>query len=275
MISSYRSTFAIALALIPALALAAPRSKAKKKKRAKTTVTQPAEPSSEPADTPDESETTPGSSAAPSAVPAPGAGSGSAPVPSPTAPATPATPSAPQPGEPAEPSPAPAVGAREVDALRQEYLSLRDELFTSRARATAVAGQLYTSRVQIKLTYTSARFYNPAKAVIRLDGATVWEDASGKIGGDDAIRFDGFVAPGRHLVTFRVEATGKDDEAFSSVTESQIVVQAVAGKDLVVAAKARDSGDIAYAWKRGERGTYGLGLEAVVKTVPRAGGAAR
>ena len=185
-----------------------------------------------------------------------------APAPPPPAPAA----TAPEPVKPSEPEPAkPAEGA-DVDTLRQEYLALRDELFKSRARANAVASQLYSTRVQIKLTYTTARYYTPARSSIRLDGASIYEDAGGAIGGDDGIRFDGYIAPGRHLITFHVEATGKDDDSFTSTTESQIVVKAVAGKDLLVAAKARDSGDIAYEWKRSEHGSYGLGIDVAVKT---------
>jgi hypothetical protein len=165
-----------------------------------------------------------------------------------------------------------ASGEPDVDALRQEYLSLRDELFRSRARANAVASQLYSTRMQIRLTYTSGRYYSPVKASIRLDGAVVYENAKGSIAEDDGIRFDGHVAPGRHLVTFRVEAVGKDDDTFASVTESQITVKAVADKDLVVAAKAKDGGDIAYEWKKQEKGSYGLGIDVSVKTQPRAAG---
>jgi len=162
-----------------------------------------------------------------------------------------------------EPPPAKEV---DVDALRQEYLSLRDELFKSRARANAVASQLYSTRVQIKFNWGSARHYGVAKASIRLDGATVFEDATGAIANDDGIRFSGYVAPGRHLVTFHVEATGKDDDSFTSATEAQIVVKAVANKDLMVAGKGHDSGDIAYSWKRNEKGSYGLGIDVSVKT---------
>ncbi len=162
------------------------------------------------------------------------------------------------------------AGDVDVDTLRQEYLSLRDELFKSRARANAVASQLYSTRIQIKLTYTTGRYYNPAKATIRLDGASVFENTTGGIGADDGVRYDGYVAPGRHLVTFRVEAAGKDDDSFTSVTETQIVVKAVAGKDLILAAKAKDSGDIAYEWKKKEKGSYGLGIDVSVKTAARA-----
>jgi hypothetical protein len=153
----------------------------------------------------------------------------------------------------------------DVDSLRQEYLSLRDELFKSRARANAVASALYSTRIQIRFAWTTGRYYGVNKAQVRLDGATVYEDAGGAIAGDDGVRFDGYVAPGRHVVTFHVEATGKDDDSFTESTESQIVVKAVAQKDLIVAAKAHDSGDIAYAWKKSEHGSYGIGIDVSVK----------
>lgn len=250
------------LALVPALAIAAPRSRPKKPPAKKPA---PAEPAAPPA-TPDaatdkdardaarDKPADPAPAIAPAVAPGAtgggasgGAGSDSAPRPA---------------DEPARPS----SDAPDVDSLRQEYLSLRDELFRSRARANAVASQLYSTRIQVKLTYTTGRYYNPARSSIRLDGANVYEDATGAIAGDDGVRFDGYIAPGRHLITFRVEATGKDDDSFTSTTESQIVVKAVAGKDLLVAARARDSGDIAYQWKRSEHGSYGLGIDVSVKT---------
>ncbi|MGE0399716.1 MAG: hypothetical protein AB7T06_23580 [Kofleriaceae bacterium] len=260
------STLVLTLALIPALAIAGPKkSKKSKKKAAPAKVEEPAEPTPAPEPTPTTTPSNtptvpPNANLAPSnptggqggAGAGSGAGGGSA--------AAPAEPPADEP---------PAADA-DVDSLRQEYLQLRDELFKSRARANTVASQLYSTRVQIRLTYTTARYYNPSKATIRLDGASVYEDSTGAIGGDDGIRFDGYVAPGRHLITFRVEATGKDDDSFTSVTESQIVVKAVAGKDLVVAAKAKDGGDISYEWKKSERGSYGLGLDVAVKTIARA-----
>jgi hypothetical protein len=120
-----------------------------------------------------------------------------------------------------------------------------------------------------------ARYYGVSKASIRLDGATVFEDAAGAIASDDGVRFDGYVAPGRHLVTFHVEATGKDDDSFTSSTEAQITVKAVANKDLVVAAKGKDNGDIAYEWKKSEKGSYGLGIDVSVKSIAQAGKASK
>jgi hypothetical protein len=250
--------------LVPAIALAGP--KKKKKKAAPPPVEDKTE---EKADDPPP---------APEPPPAPAAGpmttKTGAPPPqqagqTPTTPPTPTAgaPQQPQPTPPPKEEEAPAPGKDvDVDALRQEYLSLRDELFKSRARANAVASQLYSTRMTIKFTWGSARHYGVSKASIRVDGATVYEDATGAIANDDGIRFNGYVAPGRHLVTFHVEATGKDDDSFTSSTESQIVVKAVANKDLVIAAKGSDNGDIAYEWKRSEKGSYGLGIAVSVKS---------
>jgi hypothetical protein len=189
------------------------------------------------------------------------------PGPATTAPAQPAPPQPPPPPTSAVPE-APSADV-DVDALRQEYLKLRDELFESRARAATVASAVYSTRIQVKLAFTTGRFYGVTRAVVRLDGANVFDDTGGKIAADDAVRFDGWIAPGRHVVTFRVETVGKDDERFTSATESTIVVQAVAGKDLAVIAKASDGGDIAYEWKRRESGGYRLGIDVDVKTMKR------
>jgi hypothetical protein len=253
------------LALVPALAIAAPRPRPKKpppvKKPAEpappAAPAEPADKDAGAADAKDGGGTKPDAPAISPGTPAGGGTAGAA--------GSPTGGTADSAARPAD-ADRPAGDAQDVDSLRQEYLGLRDELFRSRARANAVASQLYSTRIQVRLTYTTGRFYNPAKSSIRLDGAGVYEDASGGIAVDDGVRFDGYIAPGRHLLTFRVEATGKDDDSFTSTTESQIVVKAVAGKDLLVAARAHDSGDIAYEWKRTEHGSYGLGIDVAVKT---------
>jgi hypothetical protein len=252
------------LALVPALAIAAPKPRPKKpppaKKPEPAAPAAPAEATDKDAGPQDAKDGGGAKPDAPAIAPAAPAGGGTA-----GAASGPSGGTADSAARPAGDAERPAGDAQDVDSLRQEYLGLRDELFKSRARANAVASQLYSTRVQIKLTYTTGRFYNPAKSSIRLDGASVYEDASGAIAVDDGVRFDGYIAPGRHLLTFRVEATGKDDDSFTSTTESQVVVKAVAGKDLLVAARAHDSGDIAYEWKRTEHGSYGLGIDVAVR----------
>ncbi|MEZ4359075.1 MAG: hypothetical protein R3B48_02770 [Kofleriaceae bacterium] len=231
-----------------------PRRRRRSKSQPKPEPTEPSEPADagEPAD------------AAP-AEPAPEepAGGDRAPTSAPAAPAAPAD-------EPTAPALASSAELVDVDVLRQEYLQLRDELFRSHARASTLSSALYSTKISIRLAFTTGRHYGVTRATIRLDGASVFDDTDGAIAGDDAIRFEGYLAPGKHVLAVRVEASGKDDDRFTSANEAQVTLQAVAGKDLLVTAKAKDSGDIAYAWKRDERGSYGLGLDISVKTVKRA-----
>ncbi len=178
--------------------------------------------------------------------------------------------SAPTPPVPAtsEP-PAPAT---DLEALRKEYFRLRDSLFRSRARAAAVASAMYSSKLSIRLRWATSRFQAVSRASIRLDGASVWEDTEGTLGDADGTRFEGWIAPGRHQITIRIEAAGKDDQRFTSVIEDSFVVQAVAGHDLVVRAVGRDDGDIAYAWQRKQKGSYKLHIDVDVEAVKRPGG---
>jgi len=174
-------------------------------------------------------------------------------------------------GEPPAPEAAtpPDGGGTDLEALRQEYFRLRDALFRSRARAAAVASAMYSSRLQIRLHYTSGRFQAVSRATIRLDGSNVWDDSEGAVSEADAIRFEGWIAPGRHQVSIRIESSGKDDQRFTSAIEDSFVIQAVAGHDLVVRATASDDGDVAYAWQRKQKGSYKLHLDVDVAAVKR------
>lgn len=193
------------------------------------------------------------------------------PQPSPSpAPAT-ATGAADAAASPDEAAVAPDEEILDINALRQEYLRLRDQLFRSRARAAAVASTLYSTKLKVELAYESGRHYTVTRASIRLDGANIFDDTSGAIANDRNPRFEGFVAPGRHVLSFRIEATGKDDERFTTVTENTVVIQAPNGKDVEVSARAKDDGDIAYAWQREEKGSFALRLDIKVRSIKRAG----
>ncbi|MCG8422350.1 MAG: hypothetical protein MJE77_30895 [Proteobacteria bacterium] len=175
--------------------------------------------------------------------------------------------------EPARAARAAGADSVDIDALRREYLRLRDELFRSRARAAAVASALYSTKLRILLDYGSGRFYSVTRATIRLDGANIYDDTSGAIARDRAPRFEGYVAPGRHQINIRIEAAGKDDDRFTSIVDNTFTIQAPAGRDVVIAASARDGGDIAYQWKKRQNGAYKLSLDVSVATAPRARGA--
>jgi len=150
--------------------------------------------------------------------------------------------------------------------LRLQYLSLRDRLFRSRARAAAVGDALYSTHVQIHLNYKTPRYYSVTRALIRLDGANVFEDLGDSVATDQAPRFHGFLAPGRHRLSVRIEAIAKEDPAFSTSTETTLSFQAPAGRSLHIVVDARDDGTIPYQWKRKNQGSYKLRTDVAILT---------
>lgn len=259
---------------LPQVASAKPRRKPKPKPKP----TKPEPPEEEESTEPEEKPPKPEPASKPGTTPA--AKPGSAPAGKPGTTPAPAEPSKPAAEINAPPPPKEGEGKSEsaidVDSLRKQYLELRDQLFRSRARAAALGSALYSTRIRLHLDYKSGRFYTVTRAVIRLDGANVYDDSQGAIAADSAPRFDGFVAPGRHQVTVRIEATGKDDQRFTSALESSFVVQAPPGKDVIVKCSAEDEGDIAYQWKKSEEGSYKLRLNVAIDTQKReAGGGKR
>jgi hypothetical protein len=163
--------------------------------------------------------------------------------------------------------PAPAPTPASLDELRKEYETLREKLFTARARAAAVGSAVYTAKLSVKLRWASPRLQAVTHAAILLDGARVFDDTSGKIAAEpnDAVRFEGFVAPGKHTVTIRVAVQGKDDATFTSTQESTFTIDVPEKKLIVLDARAEDAGDMAWAWKKSGRGGYRLRLDADVQ----------
>ncbi|HWN67356.1 MAG TPA: hypothetical protein VNM90_06925, partial [Haliangium sp.] len=53
------------------------------------------------------------------------------------------------------------------------------------------------------------------------------------------------------------------------VIDNAFTLEAPAGKDVIVRIRARDAGDIPYAWGKKQRGSYKLALDVAVETVAR------
>ncbi len=227
----------LALLIIPVLVLSAGDAEARRKRK------KPPPPAPSPSPSP-EPEPTPEPEASPPPAPSPSA----APTPSP---------------EPeASPTPEPGAGDKgiDVDALRREADAVRDELFRSRAKVRTITSSLYSSKISVDLKYGAGRFFTLRRLIIKLDGARIFDDPEGLAKAAGPL-FEGFLAPGRHTLSFRVEATSKDDETFTYITEDTFAFEAKAGKLSRVSASMDEDGSIA-------DGTYDVRLK--VKVSPQA-----
>jgi hypothetical protein len=146
----------------------------------------------------------------------------------------------------------------DLEALSSEYQSLRDELFRSRAKAEMVGKQLFKTRLVATFQYKAQRAWPLKKVTLKLDDQPVADqDAPNAV--DDPIKiFEGFVAPGRHKVSLRVEcgATGDANQSYSA--ESSFVVEAVDGKQSRVKLSVDETGDGPQSLAKRKEGTFDL-----------------
>jgi hypothetical protein len=161
--------------------------------------------------------------------------------------------------------PPPAAAPPSLEELQREYERIRGELFAARARAAALSQTVLSSKVQIYLRYTTPRFFHVTRASIKVDGASVYEDLGSAVANDNVMRFDGFVAPGKHQVTLRIDAETKDDPSYATSTESTFTIDVPARKVVILRADAEDQGDMGYSWGKKSRGSYRLHLDVGVE----------
>jgi hypothetical protein len=158
--------------------------------------------------------------------------------------------------EPPATAPAP-----QLDQLQKDYEQIREALFSARARSGAAASALYNAKVQVYLKFNAPRFFHVSRATVRVDGGAVFDDTTGAIGTDNVLRWEGFVAPGKHQVGVRIDAETKDDPSFTTSTESTFTVDVPARKLVVLKAQADDAGDMGYGFPKKQKGSYKLRLD--------------
>jgi hypothetical protein len=179
-------------------------------------------------------------------------------------PAPPPPPVAPPPPEaPAKPDKV----AIDLEALSNDYHALRDELFRSRAKAEMVGKQLYKTRLRALFQYKAQRAWPLKKVTLKLDDQPVADQDSPNAGDDPIQIFEGFVAPGRHKLSVRVEcgATGDPNQSYSA--ESSFIVEAVDGKQSRVKLSVDETGDGPQSLAKKKAGTFDVRIRGDVSTL--------
>jgi hypothetical protein len=236
-----RRTLLIALVVCVALPLAAP-AHAKKK-----------HPATKPAATP----ATPAPSTAPDNLPALAPKEEPPPPPppplaAPPPPVTPAPPPPPPPDQPVKPDKA----TLDLEALSSEYQQLRDDLFRARAKAEMVGKTLYKTRLVATFQYKAQRAWPLKKVTLKLDDQPVADQDAPNASDDPVKIFEGFVAPGRHKVSLRVECGATGDPNQSYTAEGSFIVEAVDGKQSRVKLSVDEVGDGPQSMAKKKEGTF-------------------
>jgi hypothetical protein len=179
--------------------------------------------------------------------------------------AAPAATPAPAPVAPT-PSPQPSKSSVELDGLVTEYSAIRDELFRSRAKAAVLGEALFKTKLEVNFKYAAGRAWPLKKVSLRLDERPVYSGESAN--GDTPQKiFETVAAPGRHVLTARVEASGVGEDRVSYATEDSFGFEIADDKVTRVDLTVDETGSGAGPFEKKKEGTFDLRIKANVKSL--------
>jgi hypothetical protein len=194
--------------------------------------------------------------------------------------ATPAEPSAEPPPPPAvtvapvaekpeatkEPEP-PAADTEEVSGLQTELSSLMDELVQARTRAALIGKTLFKTVTRVYVQNLAGDDAVLSKVVLKLDGAPIFRGDSAAIRGDEARQvFEGFIAPGPHVLTAEMEVASRNDAAYGYSLRETYKFQAIRDKRNELSLSLRDDSDVASEFPDEQDGEYDVRMRLRVRT---------
>ncbi len=196
-------------------------------------------------------------------------GSGSGDETTPAALVTPVPPVTPAPAPPPKVEmPPPPTSSDDLDALRNEYDAIRDELFRSRARIGLIGEAVFKNKLVIEVDYKAARDWPLKRLIVQLDDKQVYGEDNPQLKDGKPVRaYDSFAGVGRHVLAVQVEAAGPESRVGFAAT-GMFFVDVPDGKTTHVVVTADESGDGPGPLQKRREGTYDLRLRADVRSEP-------
>ncbi len=202
----------------------------------------------------------PAAAAAPPADPAaaPAAGAPGDPA------AAPAPEAAPEPPPPAED---PLDSLPDVAPVRGELEALMNEIVETRSRIAVLGRQLFETRVRVRIQDRTGDAQILDRLDVRLDGAPVFDASRDLEGIDDGRQiFDGFAAPGPHVLLVSIEQRARADEEYRYTQNDTFRFQVVRGKLTEITVTLDDRSDIAEEFADDGEGEFDVRTRVRVAT---------
>jgi hypothetical protein len=151
--------------------------------------------------------------------------------------------------------------------LRGELTTLMDDLVEARSRAAILGKTLFKTRLSVRLQNLAGPDPVLAKVVLALDGAPIYRGDAAALGGDEARAvFEGFVAPGPHVLGVEVEQRARDDAAYGYTLHESYRVQAPREKKTELTLVLDDDSDMAGDFPDDGDGKYDVRVRLRAKT---------
>jgi hypothetical protein len=169
--------------------------------------------------------------------------------------------------EPATQPAPPAADSQEVSGLQTELSALMDELVQARTRAALIGKTLFKTVARVYVQNLAGDDAILSKVVLKLDGAPIFRGDSAAIRGDEARQvFEGFIAPGPHVLTAEMEVASRNDAAYGYSLRETYKFQAIRDKRNELALSLRDDSDVASEFPDEQDGEYDVRMRLRVRT---------
>jgi hypothetical protein len=158
----------------------------------------------------------------------------------------------------------------QLATLRAQAAELIDELAQARAKATLLGKTLFKTQLRLRIQNLAAPDPRLTKLVLKLDGAPVFVGDGAALSGDAARQvFEGFVAPGRHVLTAELTQQSRQDESFGYSMHDSYNFKAQKDKVSELTLIVDDDSDMASEYPDDGDGEYDVRLKLRVRTKER------
>lgn len=102
----------------------------------------------------------------------------------------------------------------DLGPLREDYTSIMDELVNVRSRMAVLGRQLFQTKIRIVVQNRAGDGNTLSRLVVSVDGAPVHRGSGSDLGDDGKQVFEGFAAPGPHVLTLEAEQRQRADDDY-------------------------------------------------------------
>lgn len=165
-----------------------------------------------------------------------------------------------------EPAAEPEPELVDLGPLREEFTSVMDDLVQVRSRIAVLGRQLFQTKVRVRVQDRAGDDQDLIVLALRLDGAPIFRGDPSTVNSDVSQVFEGFAAPGPHVLTVETEQRARENDEYRYTTADTYRFEVVRGKATELTLVLDDSSDIATDFPDDGEGEYDVRVRLRVAT---------
>jgi hypothetical protein len=166
-----------------------------------------------------------------------------------------------------EPAPDAPLADEKLAALRADVTALVDDMVQARSRAALLGKTLFKTQVRVRVQNLAAPDPVLVKIVLKLDGAPIFRSDGTSFKSEDPRQvFQGYLAPGAHVLSAEIEQRSRDDAAYGYALHESYRFQALREKRSELTLVLDDDSNLASDFPDDAKGEYDVRVKLRVRT---------